>query len=259
MPNKFKINSLIVSVLAFSFLLLPTTSFAQVEIAHTFDISDANAKDGDILIFSQADGIKRTDKTYDDRLFGVLQDKPAIVIRSKTGNQKPILRSGIANVNVNLSNGPIKKGDYITSSAILGEGMKANIPANVIGIALEDFTQQNSSIQIKVAMKVEYADLSSSASKNQIINYIRTVLLKDTQDPTASNRFMKFVLAGILILGTLTFAIFSSGRSIPKAVEAIGRNPLARRDIYLSLFVNLLMSLAIFAAGLTASVIILSL
>src|SRR3989344_1143383 len=125
---------LVISWLLVVFLLLPTahyllpTTQAQeggIETTYTFEIKDGGAIDGDILI-STDQGLIRANKSYDNKLFGILQTKPLMVYKSDNSTDLPVQRSGVARVNVVTSNGPISYGDFITSSTTPGKGQKAS-------------------------------------------------------------------------------------------------------------------------------------
>lgn len=61
----------------------------------------------------------------------VLGDEASTTVRAALVGRVPVIVSG--------ENGPIKKGDRITSSSIAGIGMKASRAGSVVGRALEDF------------------------------------------------------------------------------------------------------------------------
>ncbi|MBI4033128.1 MAG: hypothetical protein HY377_01255 [Candidatus Blackburnbacteria bacterium] len=54
-------------------------------------------------------------------------------------NPKPVALVGRVPIKVTLENGPIQKGDYLTTSSTSGVGMKATRAGRVIGMALESF------------------------------------------------------------------------------------------------------------------------
>jgi len=61
--------------------------------------------------------------------------------------------AGFANVKYNNENGPIKKGDYITSSSTPGIAMKATQPGMILGVALEDATNSNGLVKIRILIQ----------------------------------------------------------------------------------------------------------
>ncbi len=253
---------------------LPSTSLAQNDVANVYDITDQDAKDGDILIITPEQGIGRTNIPYDIHLFGVLQNQPLVVFRRIDKTGQPIVRSGQAEVNVTTINGTIKAGDFITSSEIPGFGMKSTISGHVIGVATADFNPSASSGQgetisykdkqivkgkVTVALKIEYADLTTARSANRLFQYIGAAFFKNVQDPQGFGLIVKYGLAGLIIILSVIFGFIIISRSIPKAIEAIGRNPLAKRSIILSIALNIGFAIAITISGLIASLIILRL
>lgn len=107
---------------------------------------------GDIVAVDkvQAKYFSKTNITYDNMLAGVVAESAEYIgmaergiIISPDGTRSPrvlMASSGTTRVNVNLTNGEIKAGDYITSSTIPGSGMKATEAGMVVGTALQGFT-----------------------------------------------------------------------------------------------------------------------
>lgn len=249
-------------------ILFTSPAFAQYDTANVFDIADTGAKEGDILIFSPEKGLTRTELPYDIHIFGVLHKEPVIVFQRIDGNGTPVIRTGVSRVNVTTYNGAIKKGDYITSSVTHGLGMKVTQSGHVLGVALEDFGEDQNCRpdpksceqgQIQVAIRIEYADVTNPRAANRLFEYIGTAFFRSSQDPEGFGQIIKYVVAGGINLATVIFGLFVVSRSISKAVEAIGRNPLAKRSIYLSVGLNIFIVLTIITFGIIASLIVLRL
>lgn len=242
------------------FLLITPLAYAQSDIANVYDISDREAKDGDILVITPEKGITRTNIPYDIHLFGVLQDNPLVAFKKVDRTGKTVARSGMTQVNVTNKNGPIKAGDGITSSEIPGYGMKATISGHIIGVATADFSPSaDGKGQVTVALKIEYADLTTARSANRLLQYIGTAFFKNIQDPQGFGLLLKSLIAGLIMIISLVFSFIIISRSIPKAIEAIGRNPLARRSIILSIGLNIGFAIATSLIGIIAALIILRL
>ena len=250
-------------------IILPT-AFAQSDIVNTYDLSDTQTQDGDILIFTAEAGITRAILPYDINIFGVRQDIPIAVYRRVDNTGNSVARSGVANVNVSNINGPIKAGDRITSSQIPGYGMKADISGYVTGTAINDFNEdrgqdlefqgRNLKIgKIPVALKVEYAELTAPRSLNNLFSYIGTSFLQGVSDPRGLSDAIKYIFAGLIVLVAITFGLVILTKSVPKSIEAIGRNPLARRSINISIAMNIFIVVAITIAALFAAFLILRL
>lgn len=277
---RFKIKDLRLKIcLIFCFFFLNLTSsilnpiYAQgFDFSNVYDIADTQAKDGDIIIYDPAKGLVRSTGAYDIHMFGVLQDQSTIELKRSDNTGKPVARSGIVKANVSLSNGQIKKGDYITSSTLPGLGMKATLSGNVIGIALED-SKENSKYnqaclvtaancakdQINLAVKLDYAELTDPRSTNRLFESIGTAFFRNSQDPQGFGKIIKNLVAGLIILITLLFGLLVIGRAIPKTMEAIGRNPLARRSIQFSLALNIGIVAFVVIGGIVAALIVLRL
>jgi hypothetical protein len=83
--------------------------------------------------------VRKSNKRYDSPLMGVVSTAPREVLGQETGDTIRVAQSGRVPVIVSLENGKIQKGDTITSSSILGVGMKAVRVGSSVGRALENF------------------------------------------------------------------------------------------------------------------------
>lgn len=247
--------SIILFFLFIIFLLLPTPFvFAQsFNAASTYKIDDSQIQSGDIVIVGPETEISRTNISYDYRIFGVAQDIPILVLRPATPSgelEKPIVRIGDVNINVTNFNGEIRKGDYVTTSPVSGKGMKAVSSGYVIGIALEDaqFTDQTSTVDqrqvrngsVKLAIKIEYAELSGPKNTWRFLNALNNTFFRNIQDPEKFTLTIRYIIAGLIALIAFSIGFFSVSKSIANAIEAIGRNPLARNSILASVSLQIL-------------------
>lgn len=66
---------------------------------------------------------------------------------------RPVASTGICELRYNSENGPIKKGDLITSSSKPGEGMKATQSGMVVGIAMEDAAAPSGLIKCRILIQ----------------------------------------------------------------------------------------------------------
>ena len=272
MVRKFVVYCSLLTV--FALFLLPVTYAQNIEVTSTFRIDDNKAADGDII--AQTDkGLTRSDFPYYNKIFGVLQDNPIVVLREASSSAKPIIRNGLATVSVSNFNGAIKKGDYLTSSEVAGKGQKATLSGYVIGIALEDFNEKEGtdfkfkstatknqeksfkSGKIRVAMRVEFAELTTARSSNRLFDAINQSLFRSVQDPEKFVSISRYFFAGLVMLVCIIVSFFAFTRSVSKGIEAIGRNPLAKNTIRFSILINVVMTLVTLALGVAAAYIIL--
>lgn len=206
-------------------------------------------------------GLQRSSIQYDNRMFGILQDDPLIVLRTQDngGTQRPIVRNGDAVVNVTDLNGPIHPGDYITSSPIPGKGMQANESGYTIGIATSEVTPISTTTfegrqltvgQVNVGLRIEYAELSTARSANRLFETLNAAFFRNAEDPEKFTVVVRYVIAGIVALVFFLISFFGFTRSITRGVEAIGRNPLARHSIQVSILIHLGLTIAVSLIGL---------
>ena len=255
------------------FLLLPVTTHAQVpgiEVTSVYSITDKDALEGDILVTGDK-GLTRASKSFDNKMFGVVQTSPLLVYQDKdTPNGKPVIRSGVASVNVTSLNGAIKYGDYITSSSIAGKGQKASESGYVLGVALAAFDGQGgdqidgpngkvSGGKILIAIRVEYAELTNPRFAGRLFGFIGNNFLENVNDPKKIGNVVRYIAAGLVVLLSFTFGFLTFSRSIAKSIEAIGRNPLAKSAIQLSMIINIGLLIVTGVIGIVASILIIRL
>ena len=269
MSKLFKLSIILsLALYAIPYTLYPIPTLAQyqgVEVNSVFKLSDAQAVNGDILSLNDS-GIVRSTLTADNRLLGVLQTEPLAVNQDIDKLGTPITRNGTATVRVSNLSGEIKAGDYITSSEIPGVGQKALRSGYVIGMALNTFstgqpqTFQNKQVQvgtIPVAVRIEYAEISSARGINRLFNYLTSAIFRDIQSPEQVNQALKYILATIIALTSFLIGFLTFTRSIPKSIESIGRNPMAKNAIYMSVIINITFTLVTTVIGIVAALLIL--
>jgi len=260
MPNKrvFIILLLLLTAAVFQPKAVQSQITQPVETTTIYSVTDPDAQDGDILI-STDEGLIRATTTYDERLFGVLNTQPVIVYRNGQEGQ-PVVRSGVAIVSVTTTNGPIKSGDYITSSTIPGKGQKGTESGYVIGVALEDFGGENAREgKINVAIKIEYADITGPRDPSRLFSLIGTTLLQNVQDPRKLGDIIRYIAAALVLLLSFTFAFLTFSRSIIKSIEAVGRNPLAKNTIQFTVILNFLLLVLTAIIAVVSSLLIIKL
>ncbi len=260
------------SLLTFNSSLFTRPAHAQsqgIEVASVYDLSDKDAVEGDIISLTK-DGLGRSKTAFDNQMFGVMHKSPLLVNRRIDNSGEAIARTGIANVNVTTLNGPINKGDYITSSLIAGKGQKSSESGYALGIALAPFGEndgqkityegkQISSGQVSVALRVEYAEPGAPRNANRWFGFVGAAFLSNVQDPKQFGTIIRFLAAGLVILLSFTFSFLTFSRSIAKSVEALGRNPLAKNTIQMSMIINIILLIVTGLIGIVASYLIIRL
>ncbi len=240
-----------------------------LEATSVYEISDKDAVEADIMVVTDK-GLVRASKGFDNKMFGVIVNTPILVYRNNDVKGKPIVRSGTATVNVTTLNGPIKYGDYITSSSIAGKGQKASESGYVLGIALGDFDGKGAaqidgpngkvaSGNIPIAIRVEYAELTNPRFAGRLFGFVGNSFLENVNDPKKFGNVIRYIAAGLIVLLTFTFGFLTFSRSIAKSIEAIGRNPLAKSTIQITMIINIALLVVTGIVGIVASILIIRL
>jgi hypothetical protein len=99
-------------------------------------------------------------KDYDKKVIGVVSDNPSIIagrvdLRDADSHKAVVAVIGVVSVKASDSNGPIKRGDLLTSSSQEGYAMKADShrSGTIIGKALEDLTEKDGRVKVLVKLQ----------------------------------------------------------------------------------------------------------
>ncbi|OGG06310.1 hypothetical protein A2777_05355, partial [Candidatus Gottesmanbacteria bacterium RIFCSPHIGHO2_01_FULL_40_15] len=114
--------------------------FSQNHLSAVFHTEQKDLKQGDIVQISTRSSEMKIDKTSSSYSYEILG-----VAENIASDSAEITTYGQSTVTVSTINGPVKKGDYLTSSDIPGVAMKADQAGTGIGIALEDFDSNSDS------------------------------------------------------------------------------------------------------------------
>lgn len=264
---------LFVLLLTTYYQLLTTPVHAQLEIAESFDIKVEGAADGDIVSYTDQ-GVTLSERDHDDKVFGVISLNPIVAYKRQDGSGIPVVRNGTVQVNVSTANGPIKTGDFITTSFFKGKGEKSTVSGYIIGVALQDFgeadgetasynppegggAKQVKAGKINLAIKIEFAELNTARSANRLLDALNVAFFRNTQDPEKFVNILRYILAGIAVIISFSIGFFTLAKTIPKAMEALGRNPLARNTIQFGIVLNIVFTVGIALVGVVAAIILL--
>jgi len=250
----------------FLFLMLlwltsSATARAQEEgsftIATTYEVLE-EAQNGDVVSFSpDQKGLVLSREPYDKRLFAVVATDPQIVYRTGEGTQ-PLVRDGIAYINATTINGEIAAGDYVTSSPVAGKAQKAtSSTGHILGIAIGELHtgdgekinhdgQEIWSGKIRAALAIGPVSpalflLKSASGATGALDQIGNALMKTFQEPASGLIIIRYLLAAAIVLLATTISFRNFGRNITQGIEALGRNPLARREIEIMIIFNIIL------------------
>ncbi len=228
-------------------------------VAGTYVINDPAAVTGDIMV-NTPDGFKLAKIPYDNNLFGVLSDTPVVVVHTGEADSRPIVQAGIVTVNVTTFNGAIKKGDYLTSSTIPGKAQKADRSGYLLGVALSGYSGAKNEVgQIPVSMRIEYGELTTARNANRLLEYLGASFFSNVNNPEQFGIIIRYILAGLILIASFGFGFVTFSRSLPRAMEAIGRNPLARHTIYMSMLLNVGLIIIVGIIGIAGALMIIRL
>lgn len=135
----------------------------NIDLAEVFETegptSDYEA--GDVLVISESKdhAVRKSSTPYSRLVAGVQATKPGVLLgKSVEGETIPMGVVGVIPTKVTVSNGSIRRGDLLVSSAIQGHAMKADLKkvgvGMVIGKALENFDGPTEGV-IKVLVNVK--------------------------------------------------------------------------------------------------------
>lgn len=254
------ILSIVIVLILFFLIGLPKkTVFAQsidFGIAVEYKIDDKDLASGDILSVSEGKNILERSKTsYDEKMYGVYVKSPKIVYRTPDADF-PVIRNGETPVNVTTVNGPIKRGDYITSSEITGKGQKATLLTGfVLGVALTDFDgkggkeityegkkyQQGSLILAVGIGPASPVSLKSGSGLFGVFAGMFSNLAYNFQTSKDVSKLMRYIIAGIIAISSIFINFHTFGRNITHGIEAIGRNPMAKISIQSMIILNVVL------------------
>ena len=249
----------ILSIFIFIFFFsLQNNVLAQVNssgLAISIPTKETDLTEGDIIC-SYQDGFVKCISEYDPSMYGVVTENPSASIEdSELTNSTLTLTTGVAVVRVTAKSGNIKDGDFITTSDVAGIGQKASRNGYVLGVAMEDYSpsDQNQISSIQLTINIHPAAGLTGPGSN-LLQFIRKGLAVPLFEPLES---LRYILAVIMVLIAFTLGMIYFGRSSRAGIEAIGRNPLAKRVIQFTVFMNIVLTIVIVIVGLAIAYLIL--
>ena len=259
------------SIIAFLASFLVPFSFAQttdntspndaasagIGVARMVEAKSKDFKDGNV-VSSSPGGAVLTTVPYDSQILGVIVRNAGITLSSQgVKNGIPVISDGTVYVLVSSQQGTIKSGDQLTSSTIPGVAVKATKSGYVLGSALEDYTISDPKKTGLIAATLNLHYYNSKPTFVGTLTDILKIAVLPTKDAPAP--IFKYIVAALVVLGSLTLGFISFGRTAAKGVEALGRNPSASAVIHLGIIFNVSIVIIIAGAGLLVAFLILRL
>ncbi len=236
--------------------------FAQPEgfanIAYPIEIADGGniVMEGSIVTLKNS-GYALASVEGDNDIVGVLNNNPAVFYEQENTTNIYLVSGGVSYVLVDNTNGPIRNGDYITSSVKSGVGVKAVNDGKVVGRALENYND-NKTGKILAEIKPERVEINESeinisgfgeksnigSTTLRLFNIANVFALKEP------SRAFRYILAILIALISVIFGFTVFGRVVVKGVDGMSRNPLAARLIMVSIAINLVLTVIVSGLGI---------
>lgn len=272
---RFRCLKLWVLVFAGGGLAVYGTLFAGVGLAQNVTQgyrTDRPIQKGMIVGLEDKDGSKVQPLARDQAasMLGVTvapSDSPVSLSSPDAAQQAFVATYGQYDVLVSTQNGQIQVGDFITTSALTGVGMKAdNTQELIVGKAVTAFDGKqgvenvytlNTSAgkkqvqlgRVKVDVGVAHNPLYAVQAPDSVPTFLHNAVDLVTDRPVSASRIyagLAILLLTLFLAGGILYAGVRSG------MVAIGRNPLAKHSVWRNLIQVTLMALIIFVIGLFA-------
>lgn len=267
--------SLLVGLVVFCAGLLPV---AAQTVSQGYGVTGTVQK-GMIVMLDPKDSTKVTPLTNkrDKAMHGVVVSANDTVVSlggDNTANQVYVASNGKYDALVSTQNGPIKKGDIISISALDGIGMKADAGQSVnLGKALTAFDgEKNVSGTAQLAtsggnreVTIGLAQVDIGISRNPFAASVEgppvPAFLRKSGENIAGKPVSTIRL--YVSLAVLLITIFMAGSllygGVRSSLVSIGRNPLAKKSILRGLIQVVVLGLIVFVIGLFAIYLLLKL
>lgn len=220
----------------------------SLPVAVTLEVVGANPDGAEVVTFVEEKNqyvLSRTAR--DGQVYGVTAISPALVFSTTASGTIPVLTAGATSVQVNNSNGVIKRGDLLTTSNTKGTAMRADLADDhVFAIALEDFGGDTSALTTgKIIAEIGIAQAQAIQEIRREVE--KENLLASSTAVTSIVSFVRVGIAAMVAMGGLLFTLYSFRSAMAKGVVSIGRNPRASSSIVALAFGNIIFALILCA------------
>lgn len=209
----------------------------EMPIASTVPIEDEAVEAGAVVRYSETDDTFTVTKTpRDAQVYGVVNERPALVFVTAT-TAVPVVTGGVSDVLVSTENGPVARGDVLTSASRTGYAMRADLEDRaVFAIALEG-TDADGLIEAEIGVEEARA----------LQRERRADALEQTDDAGLIVSTARAALAAALVLGALGFVLYSFRSVMTSGVLSIGRNPRAKRSVMAATIGSMILAVILIA------------
>lgn len=246
----------VLSLILVTFFVCNIYVDAQVtDISMTLIVENVPSGPSTGLIVVQDGGTYRVSTTRaDTKVVGVITEAPALSTRrSSNPNAYFVNNSGQSFVKASNKNGKITKGDNLTTSEIPGTAIRSTDNEFIVGVALEDFDSPEGLVRADI--KPGYSTSNAGVNRS-IISLIRSGTQSLYLSPINS---LRYVLAAVIGIASFLFGFSIFSKISGSGIQALGRNPLARRTIEFNIIIEFILNIAIIVFGLVIAYFILAL
>ena len=141
--NKF-VNNFCLLILVFYFVAFVNAQLSSYNIARYVEVEDTKVEIGSIISQNADGSFIKSRKAYDTQVKGVVVANPAIYVKSDDGNERfAVVNTGYAKILANTSNGQIKRGELLRTSATPGVAVRSDKSGFVVGTSLQDYSNKS--------------------------------------------------------------------------------------------------------------------
>jgi F0F1-type ATP synthase membrane subunit c/vacuolar-type H+-ATPase subunit K len=206
-------------------------------------------------VCSRDGGFRLCNVEYSADMYGVITDNPAAYFDvGVVENGRMVLQTGMVRVRTSSVNGTIARGDFVTASEEPGVAMLATENGYVLGTALSNPVVDDQGYGVvEVALNI-HPEAKITNTRSNLLTVLRESWKSPILTPLDSFRY---VLAALLVLVSFSLGFIYFGRMAKVGVEAIGRNPLAEKQIQFNVVLHVGVTIVIVVVGLVAAYLIL--
>lgn len=240
------------------FGLLVATAGAAMYVVPYSVAGDRPLSGGTVVVFEKEGSVRAARHDEARYVIGAVAPLPK---DSLAAGKVGVVSSGIVSVVVSNQNGPIKKGDRITLSAIEGVAMKAQAPGWIIGVAQTDFLPTSGAAkqqvitgdgrQVPVALKEIPLLLSvsyyGSEQSTGALGWLQAAaeVIAGHEVPLE-----RAIWAALIFAISIILLVAFVASAVKQSLIAIGRNPMANGKIAKSLVRVLMTAFGVIAVTL---------
>ena len=212
-----------------------------------------------------------SDKPYDSKMVGVVVEQADIIVEEEDSSLADTLmiNKGEAKILVNGETGPIEIGDLLTASSTPGQAMKADKDGIIVAVAIDAFKpskNQDTSL-IRGLVDIRFTTLGDTFSADSIglsdqgmvstlKRSVSEIFGLGSGGLAGTSPIFRYTLATVVVGIAFISGFLLFGRIALHGVEALGRNPLARRTILVGIIMNSFFTILLVAFAVILAYII---